>query len=191
MPLLDTLAMRYALVLVLCGLLGVALGINRTLKRREKESFLLQLFSAIGGVVVLAMPTVMVLHIKPKGVYTAATLLLMIVFSLCLLARPLKKIPIAFSVVTAAGVCLLWAAMKLRGTSLGGRISIEFVIVAIFVLLAVLFILIFVVEAFVDTVLSILGLGLVVTIVSAVALIHGALIAKGVTGPEGLQFFLR
>jgi lysylphosphatidylglycerol synthetase-like protein (DUF2156 family) len=191
MPVLDTLAMRYALVLVLCGLLGVALGINRTIKRREKESFLLQLFSAIGGVVVLAMPTVMVLHIKPKGVYTAATLLLMIVFSLCLLARPLKKIPIAFTVVTAAGVCLLWAAMKLRGTSLGERISIEFVIVAIFVLLAVLFILIFVVETFVDTVLSILGLGLVVTIVSAVAFIHGALIAKGITGPEGLQFFLR
>jgi hypothetical protein len=133
----------------------------------------------------------MVLHIKQKGVYTAATLLLMIVFSLCLLARPLKKIPIAFTVVTAAGVCLLWAAMKFRGTSLGGRISIELVIVAVIVILVGLFILCFVLETFVDTVLSVLGLGLVVTIVSAIALVHGALIAKGVTGPEGLQLFLR
>jgi len=191
MPALDTLAMRYALVLVVCGALGVALGINRTIKRREKESFALQLLSAMGGLVVLAMPTVMVLHIKQKGVYTAETLLLMIVFSLCLLARPLKKIPIAYTVVTSAGVCLLWAAMKFRGTSLGARVSIELVVVAIVVILAALFILSFAFEAFVDTVLSVLGLGLVVTIVSAIALIHGALIAKGVTGPEGLQIFLR
>jgi len=188
---MHTLAVHYALVLVLCGSLGVALGINRTIKQREKESFVLEVLSAIGGILVLAMPTVMVLQIKQKGVYTAATLLLMIAFSLCLLARPLKKIPIAFTVVTAAGVFLVWAAMKLRGTSLGGRISIELVIVAIIALLAVLLILSFVFEAFVDTVLSALGLGLVVTIVSAIAFIHGALIARGVTGPEGLQLFLR
>jgi len=140
---------------------------------------------------VLATPTVMVLHIKPKGAYTAATLLLMIVLSLCLLARPLKKVPIAFITVTAAGVCLLWAALKLRGTPLRGRIPIEFVIGATIVVLAALFVLAFAFEAFVDTVLSVVGLGLVVTIVSTIALIHGALIAKGVTGPEGLQLFLR
>lgn len=191
MPLLDTLAMRYALVLVLCGVLGVALGLNRTIKRREKESLVLQVLSAIGGLVLLATPTVMVLHLKQKGVYTAATLLLMIVLSLCLLARPLKKVPIAFITVTAAGVCLLWAALKLRGTSLGGGIPIEFVIGAMIVVLAALFVLAFAFEAFVDTVLSVVGLGLVVTIVSTIALLHGALIAKGVTGPEGLQLFLR
>lgn len=191
MPGLDVLAARYALVLALCGLLGVALGLNRTIKRREKESLVLQLLSAMGGVVVLALPTLMVLHVKPKGAYTAATLLLLIVLSLCLLARPLKKIPIAFTVVTAAGVGLLWAALKFRGTSLGGRIPIEFIVGAIVLLLAALLVLCFAVEAFVDTVLALLGLGLVVTIVSAVAAIHGALIAQGVTGPEGLQLFLR
>jgi len=191
MPVLNTLATRYALVLVVCGVLGVALGINRTIKRREKESVVLQLLSAMGGLVVLAMPTVMVLHIKQKGFYTAETLLLMIVFSLCLLARPLKKIPIAYTVLTAAGVCPLWATMKFRGTSLGGRVSIELVVVAIVVILAALFILSFAFGAFVDTILAVLGLGLVVTVVSAITLIHGALIAKGVTGPEGLQIFLR
>ena len=191
MPTLHTVAMRYALVLVLGGLLGVALGINRTLKRREKESLVLQVLSAMGGILVLVMPPVMVLQINQKGVYTAATVLLMIVFSLCLLARPLKKIPLAFIVVTAAGVGLLWVAMKLRGTTLGGSISIELVIAAIIVILAVLFVLSFMLEAFVDAVLSALGVGPVVTIVSAIALIHGALIATGITGPEGLQFFIR
>jgi hypothetical protein len=186
-----TLAMRYALVLVLCGLLGVALGINRTIKRREKESLALQGLSALGGILVLAMAPVMVLQVHQKGVFTATTLLLMIVLSLCLLARPLQKIPIAFTVVTTAGVGLLWVAMRFRDTSLGGRIPIEFLIIAMIVVLAVLFVLSFVVEAFVDTVLAGLGLGLVVTIVSALALIHGALIAKGITGPEGLAFFLR
>jgi len=191
MPALNAVARHYAWVLVLCGLLGVALGINRTIKRREKESHVLQLLSAIGGIVALATPTVMVLHIKPKGVYTAGTLLLMLVLSLCLLARPLKSVPIAFIVVTATGVLLLWAAMKFRGTALGGRISIELVIGAMIVVLAALFILSFAFEAAVDTVLAILGLGLVVTIVSAIALIHGALISTSVTGPEGLQLFLR
>jgi len=191
MPLMHTVAMHYALVLALCGLLGVALGINRTLKRREKESLPLQVLSALGGILVLVMPLVMVLQINQKGVYTAATVLLMIVFSLCLLARPLKKIPLAFIVVTAAGVGLLWVSMKFRGTSLGGSISIELVIAAIIVLLAVLFVLSFMLEAFVDAVLSALGWGPVVTIVSAIALIHGALIAFRITGPEGLQFFIR
>lgn len=190
MPALSSLAMHYAWVLVLCGVLGVALGIDRTVKRRENESFILQLLSAVGGLVVLAMPTVMVLHIKSKGVYTAATLLLMIVLSLCLLARPLKKIPITFTVVTAAGVCLLWGALRLRGTALGERISMEFVVVAIIAILAALFILCFAFEAAVDTVLTVLGLGLAITLVSAIALIHGALIANGVTGPEGLQHYL-
>ena len=191
MPMLHTVAMRYALVLVLCGLLGVALGINRTIKRREKESLVLQGLSAVGGILVLIMPPVMVLQINQKGVYTAATVLLMIVFSLCLLARPLKKIPLAFIVVTAAGVGLLWVTMKLRGTTLGGSISIELAILTIIVLLAGLFVLSFMLEAFVDAVLSALGVGPVVTIVSAIALIHGALIAIGITGPEGLQFFIR
>jgi len=190
MPLVHALAMHYALVLALCGLLGVALGINRTIKRREKESLILQVLSALGGILVLVMPPVMVLQINQKGGYTAATLLLMIVFSLCLLARPLKKIPVAFIVVTAAGVGLLWVAMKLRGTSLGGSISIELVILTIIVLLAGLFVLSFMLEAFVDAVLSALGVGPVVTIVSAIALIHGALIAAGITGPAGLQFFI-
>jgi hypothetical protein len=191
MPALDILAIRYAWVLVLCGVLGVALGINRTIKRREKESLFLQWLSAIGGMMVLATPTLMVLHLKQRGVYTSATVLLMIVLSLCLLARPLKKIPIAFTVVTASGVGLLWGAMKFRGTSLGGRIPTEFLIAAIVVVLVGLFILCFTLEAIVDTVLSILGWGLVVTVVSAIAAIHGALIAKGVTGAEGLQFLLR
>jgi hypothetical protein len=191
MPLLHTVAMRYALVLVLCGLLGVALGINRTIKRREKESLVLQGLSAIGGILVLAMPVVMVLQINPKGVYTAATVLLMIVFSLCLLARPLKKIPIAFVLVTAAGVGLLWVIMKLRGASFGGSVSMELVILTVIVMLGGLFVLSLMFEALVDAVLSALGWGPVVTIVSAVALIHGALIATGVTGPPGLQFFIR
>jgi len=191
MPILHIVAVRYALVLVLCGLLGVALGINRTMKRREKENLLLQMLSALGGIVVLGMPLVMVLQINQKGVYTAATVLLMIVFSLCLLARPLKKIPIAFIVVTAAGVGLLWVAMKFRGTTLGGSISMELGIVAVIVILAVLFVLSFMVETFVDAVLSALGWGAVVTIVSAVALVHGTLIATRITGPEGLQFFIR
>jgi hypothetical protein len=191
MPLLHALATRYALVLVLCGLLGVALGINRTIKRREKESLVLQALSAIGGILVLVMPPVMVLQINQKGGYTAATVLLMIVFSLCLLARPLKKIPVAFIVVAAAGVGMLWVTMKLRGTSFGGSISIELVIVAIIVLLAALFLLSFMFETIVDAVLSALGWGAVVTIVSAIALIHGALIATGLTGPRGLQFFTR
>lgn len=191
MPILNSLAMHYGWVLVLCGVLGVALGIDRTFKRREEESLALQLLSAIGGLVALAMPTVMVLHIKPTGVYTAATLLLMIVLSLCLLARPLKKIPITFTVVTAAGVFLLWGAMRLRGTALGERISMEFIVVGIFAILAVLFILCFSFEAAVDTVLTVLGLGLVVTVVSAIALVHGALIASGTTGPAGLERYFR
>jgi hypothetical protein len=115
----------------------------------------------------------------------------MIVFGLCLLARPLRRIPIAFTVVTAGGVALCWAAVKIRGTSFGGRISFELFLLGILVLLLALLVASFALEAFVDPVLSALGLGLVVTLVSIVAMVHGAVIALGVTGPEGLEAFLR
>lgn len=190
MPVMHVFAMHYTWVLVLCGLLGVALGINRTIKRREEESLVLQVLSSIGGILVLVMPPVMVLQIHQKGFYAAATVLLMIVFGLCLLARPLKKIPITFIVVTASGLGLLWVAMKLRGTSPGGTISLETFIYGILVLLALMFVLSFMFEQFVDAVLSALSCGLVVTIVSAITAIHGALIATGITGPNGLLQFL-
>jgi hypothetical protein len=164
---------------------------NRTIKRREKESLALQWLSAMGGCLILALPTLMVQQITPKGVFSAGTLLLMIVFGLCLLARPLRRIPIAFTVVTAGGVLLLWGAMKLRGTSFGERISLELFLVGILVVLVALLVASFAIETLVDTLLSALGVGPVVTAVSAIALIHGAIIALGVTGPEGLQAFLR
>jgi hypothetical protein len=187
---MQVLAMHYTWVLVLCGLLGVALGINRTIKRREKESLVLQVLSSIGGVLVLVMPPVMVLQIHQKGFYTSATVLLMIVFGLCLLARPLKKIPITFIVVTAAGLGLLWVAMKLRGTSPGGSISLEAFIFSILLVLALMFVLSFMFEKFVDAVLSALSCGPVVTIVSAITASHSALIATGITGPDGLLQFV-
>jgi hypothetical protein len=183
--------MHYAWVLILCGLLGAALGLNRTFKRREDENVVLQWLSALAGILVLAMPTLMVLQTAPKRVFSAATLLLMVVFGLCLLARPLQRIPIAFTIVTAGGVVLLWSAMKLRGTSFGGRISFEVVLLMLLVLLLALFVATFALEALVDPILAFLGLGLVVTLVSTVAVAHGAVIALGVTGPGGLQVFLR
>jgi hypothetical protein len=115
----------------------------------------------------------------------------MIVLSLCLLARPLKRIPIAFTVVTAAGVFLLWAAIRFHATALGRRTPIELVSLVILVLLTAVFVLSLMLETIVDTVLFVLGLGLVVTLASAIAFLHGTLIATGMTGIDGLLRFLR
>lgn len=83
-------------LLLATGALGMALGVDRTLKRRQNHSRLLQALSFLGGAVLLAAPVGMVLQ-SVKGLpVSGVSILLMLALAICRMACALKNLPIAF-----------------------------------------------------------------------------------------------
>ncbi len=161
----------YIYPMILIGLLGVALGVDRILKKREEESRVLQVLSFFGGLILLALPILMVLYIDVEGVYSNYTLLLMFLTGLSLNARPFEKMPAAFTIVTLLGIIAFIGVLQFRKTSSSaGDIPIEIILIAIGVIMAVLFIMTFIAEQALDAFLFILGWGFLVLVFSLLSI---------------------
>jgi hypothetical protein len=183
----SALVFDYAWVLLVVGALGVLLGIDRTLRHKKNESRLLRLLGFLGGLVMLALPSVVVLRGTDADRIAPVSLLIMLVLGLCLLARIMKAVPITFLVVGAVGIGLLIVALQIQDTELGGQLPMTAVAVVLLLVLGGVFAASFLVEAALDTFLALLGWGPVVAVVGAAAAVHGLLIAAGITGPAGLM----
>lgn len=187
---LETVAQSYAWVIVLIGLLGAALGIDRTFKSREEESKVLQVLSFFAGLLMLGFPIVMLLKVGDSVTYSNYTILIMFILGLCLIARPLQRIPIAYLIVALLGVGLFFIILQSRDISLAEDIPIGIWAAAILIVLVLVFILSFLFEKIVDTLLSIMGWGPLVTIFSLTALAQGVVIGTGLSNKYGiLKFF--
>ena len=182
----SELVFGYAWILLVVGALGVLLGIDRTFSRKKNESRLLRLLGFLGGVVMLALPSIVVLRGTDADRIAPVSLLLMLVLALCLLARTLKAVPITFLVVGAVGVGLLLLALQLKDTDLGGKLPMSVVAVVLLMVLGGVFAASFVVEGALDIFLAFLGWGVLVAVVGAAAAAQGLLIAAKITGPGGL-----
>ena len=186
----SELVFGYAWILLVVGALGVLLGIDRTFSGKKNESRLLRLLGFLGGVVMLALPSIVVLRGTDADRIAPVSLLLMLVLALCLLARTLKAVPITFLVVGAVGLGLLILALQLQSAELGGKLSMIVIAAVALMVLGGVFAVSLVVEGLLDALLAVLGWGPVVTVVGAVAAVHGLLIAAGITGPAGLMEYL-
>ena len=183
----SELVFGYAWILLVVGALGVLLGIDRTFSRKKNESRLLRLLGFLGGVVMLALPSIVVLRGTDADRIAPVSLLLMLVLALCLLARTLKAVPITFLVVGAVGLGLLILAVQLQDSELGGELPMTVVAVVLLLVLGGVFVASLLFEAVVDSFLAILGWGPVVAVIGAAAALQGVLIAAGITGPAGLM----
>jgi len=186
----SALVFGYAWVVLVVGILGLALGINRVVKGKKNESRLLRLLGFLGGVVMLALPSVVILRGTDADRIAPVSLLVMLLLALCLLARILKAVPITFLVVGTVGLGLLILALQLQDTEFGGRLPMTVVAVVLLMVLGGVFAASLVVEGVLDALLAVLGWGPVVAVAGAVAAVHGLLIAAGVTGPGGLMEYL-
>ena len=173
------------------GLLGVVLGVNRTLKRREKENKLLQVISFLAGAVLFAAPVAMVLYGGHSSEVSGGSILLMLLLAICLVGRALKKLPIAFIIVAVMGTGLFWLFSYLKQFSFAGDVPTQTVALVIAVLILVVFGISFVIEKTIDLFLGLLSLGPVVFIVAGVALIQGLLTGLHITDHHGLLNLLK
>lgn len=187
---LETVAKSYAWVIVLTGLLGAVLGIDRTFKSREKESKVLQVLSFFAGLLMLGFPIVMLVKVGHSVTYSNYTILIMFVLGLSLIARPLQRIPIAYLIVALLGLGMFFIILQSKDVSLAEDIPIGIWAVAILILLVLVFILSFLFEKIVDTLLAIMGWGPLVTIFSLAALAQGVVIGTGLSNKYGIfEFF--
>jgi VIT1/CCC1 family predicted Fe2+/Mn2+ transporter len=94
-------------LLLAAGALRVVLGIDRTLKPRKQESKLLQVVSFLAGALLLAAPIGLVMQAGKGPAVSGVSILLMLALGICLTARVLKSIPLAFIIVAVTGTGLL------------------------------------------------------------------------------------
>jgi hypothetical protein len=183
---MSSLVSGYPWALLLVGLLGLVLGFDRTFHRKKNENRLLRALALVGGVVILALPTFVVLGSATVAQVAPITLLIMLLLGLCLLARAMRRIPITFLVVGAVGIGLLILALQLQDTSLGGKLPMTVMAVVLLLVLGAVFAASFVFEGALDGFLGILGWGPLVAVVGIVAAAQGLLIGAGITGAGGL-----
>ncbi len=167
----------YTYVMIIVGLLGFLLGIDRILKKREEENKVLQALSFIGGLLMLAVPILLIYYIDTPGVYSNYTILLMLITGLSLNSRPFEKIPAAFAFVIIIAMGIIYMVWNLRtNKGIGGDIPIELVAVIIGGIVLVLFLLSYAFEQIMDVFLYMMGWGVFVGLVSALTLAQGVAI---------------
>ena len=178
-------------LLLASGAIGIALGVNRTLKRKEKESKLLQVISFLVGAILLAAPVALVLQGGKGSEVSGISILLVLLLGICLMSRALKSLPIAFIIVAVMGTGLFWLFSYFKQFSFAGDIPTQTIALVITVLLLAVFGISFFIEKTIDLFLGLLGLGLIVFIVAAAAFLQGLLIGLHITDHHGLLNLLR
>ncbi len=185
-----SLVAAYPWVLVLVGLLGTTLGVDRTFKSKTDESRLLMGLGLVGGIMMLALPILVVVRGADYGPFAPFTLLVMLLLGLCLIARAMRRIPITFLIVSAAGLGLLILALQLQSEEVVDKLPLTVVALVMLAVLGGVFAVSKVFETVLDTFLAILGWGPMVAVVAGVAAAQGFLIGTGLSGLGGLAEFL-
>jgi hypothetical protein len=178
-------------LLLVSGAIGIALGVNRTLKRKEKEIKLLQVISFLVGAILLSAPVALVLQSGKGSEVSGISILLVLLLGICLMSRALKSLPIAFIIVTVMGTGLFWLFSYFKQFSFAGDIPTQTIALVITVLLLAFFGISFFIEKTIDLFLGLLGLGPIVFIVAAASFLQGLLIGLHITDHHGLLNLLR
>jgi hypothetical protein len=173
------------------GMLGVVLGVNRSLKRRQDDSKLLQVISFLTGIVLSAAPVAIVLRSGRQSEVSGVFNLLVLLLAICLVGQPLKDLPLSFIVVAAAGTGLFWLFSSMRQFSFAGDVPTQVIALAAAVLILLVFGVSFFIEKGIDLFLGLISRGPIVFIVAASALIHGLLIGLHITDHHGLLNLLK
>jgi hypothetical protein len=137
-------------------------------------------------VLLLAAPVGLVLQAGQGPPVSGVSILLMLALGICLTARALKSIPLAFIIVAVMGTGLFWLLSQLKQVSFAGDLPTSTIALAMAILLVLVFGISFLIEKTIDLFLGMLSLGPVVFIVAAAALVQGVLVGLHITDHHGL-----
>lgn len=184
----------YVLGLLVAGLLGAVMGINRTLKTKEHESPALRSISTAAGVLLIA--------ISAYGMFTAGgtagsaryAVPFTMILGLSLSARWLESIHVTAVLILLFGLGILFVlgqgGMPQGITGLLQKQNTrKLIMIAAIAVGGGVILMVSTVEKIVDLVLDILGQGLVVTALSVMGAVHAILILSS-SDSRGLMRFL-
>lgn len=189
-----TTLILYSWALLLAGLLGAIMGINRTLKTREHESPVLQTLSTFAGILLIALSAYSMFTAGGTVGGSRYVIPFMMVLGLSLCARWLERVPVTAVLLLVLGLGILYAlgqgGMPQSVTELFQKQNTrKLMIIAAIVAGGAVILLLTTVEKVVDLVLDLLGQGLVVTVISVIGAAHAVLVLS--TGnSRGLLRFL-
>jgi|GEM_PF-1116713 len=191
----QNMASYYLWLTLAAGCLGVIMGINRTIKTREHESGLLQTISALLGVLLIG---VSIYTIVPSGGHTARTsyaIPFMIILGLSLCARQLESIPVAAVFILILGLGFLYpighgGIPQSVNEVLQKHNLKKLIIGSVIVIVGVIVLAMSTLERLVNLLLSALGFGIVVIVLSAISMIHAGLVLFTGDGRGLLKFML-
>jgi hypothetical protein len=182
---LDTVTEYYEIFLILVGINGIILGFNRITKDDEEESDLLELLGIIGGLLLFG---IIILSIENDEAISKYTILFSTLFALSLLAKPFKKLPIAFALTAVVGLALTWFVLDRSGNeeSILFGLDLKFSIIVIIIILIIVFIISFIQEATMDIMLFILSWGLVILVFALIATAQGVTLLFEIPSSNGI-----
>jgi len=168
---------NYPWLMIVCGVIGLSMGVDRTARKHENESKGLQVLSVISGIVLSIIAVIMIFSGHDETSYSFLTVLIMILAGISMSARQLEKIPATAVIIVTAMItgAIAYAAGLIPEDTLWRLMSIATVVAVVLIVL-----LLSLAEIIVDQVLRIFGFGVVVIIISLIDLVHSiSIIATG------------
>jgi len=190
---LDFLNGTYPFIFIPIGIIAVALGVDRALKKEEEESRTLKILGGIAGIILLALTIILALNEfnEPGGVISNYTILFSIFMALSLIARPFKNVHIAFivSVFVALGLLTVIIFVRESSVSLAG-IPLQYILIAVMVIVLLVYIISFIQEQAIDAFLAVLGWGPVITILGLLIIVQAITLLLDYPNSDGLLSYL-
>ena len=166
--------------LLIAGLLGTVMGVNRIMKPRGNESNVLQSLSTVVGIVLITLSVYSVFTTGASG-SGRFTVPFMMILGLSLSARWLESIPVSIVFILALGLAILYVLSHgglphSLTEALQKQNVRKFLLIIALVIAATILLMISTAEKIVDVFLNILGQGPIVIALSVISVIHAALV---------------
>jgi len=166
--------------LLIAGLLGTVMGVNRALKTRGNENNVLQSLSTVMGMLLITSSVYSVFTTGSSG-SGSLTVPFMMILGLSLCARWLESIPVSIVFILALGLAILYVLSHgglphSLAEALQKQNVRKYLLIIALVIAAAILLMISTVEKIVDVFLNILGQGPVVIALSVISVVHAALI---------------
>ena len=163
------------------------MAFDRIMKEDEEESDILEFLGILGGLVLFG---VIILSIY-NGVEDLSkyTILFSTLFGLSLLAKPFKKLPIAFALTALVALALVWWVLDKKRNdedSIVGGLDLKFLIIILILVLIIVFTISFIQEATMDIMLFILSWGLVILILAIIVTLQGVTLLFEIPSDNGI-----
>lgn len=174
---LDFLNTIYPYAFILFGLVGVAMGINRALKSQEEENKVLHTLGVISGLLLFAILVLVVYNDKTNSssnLITNYSVFFAFLFSLSIVARPLRKFPFAFIIASVIAMVVFYLVMSSAGdVTILGSLSLKWIVIGVVVLFLFILIIGYFQEKILDGLLVVVGWAPILTLLALAVLAQG------------------